>query len=215
MKFEPLDQVPALIPVDFFTLNCDVPHVSKPFEKMGTCPDTSELLAEEAFAKISLGWSEEGLFVEAAVNQPFEDCTYPKYDTADSLELFFDTRDVKTAGFATRFCHHFAILPEPVQGVQVQEVTHFRSEDTHPICDPGLITCNVAFERNNYIYQLFFPGEVLHGYDPTTFSRLGFTYKVNRSGGRPQHFSVSSDMVNIAQQPSLWATLKMVRKKGR
>lgn len=211
MKQELLEQLPPLFPADFFAIASSVHYAKKPFSKLTPLPSISFLFAEESFAKIAMGWREEGLYVEAIIKSPFEEAFYPKYDQGDSLELFFDTRAMKSAGFATRFCHHFVILPQEVQGIQVQEVTHFRSEDTHPLAEGGLISVSCNFERFGYSMQLFFPSEVLHGYDPLQFQRLGFTYKINRFKGYPQHFSVSSQIYPIAQQPSLWATLTLER----
>ena len=213
MKNDVLERVAPLLPIDFFALGFSIPYVKKPFTKLAPLPDTSELLNEESFAKLFLGWSEEGIFVELRVSQEFQEAHYPNFAGGDSLELFFDTRDVKSAGFATRFCHHFVLLPQEVQGIQVQEVTHFRSEDTHPLCDSHQIDLQTDFGKSHYQLRVHFPPETLHGFDPNVCHRLGFTYKVNRTHGDPMHFSVSSHNLNIAQQPSLWVSLQLEAKK--
>lgn len=212
MKNDVLERVSPLLPIDFFILGFSIPFVKEPFSKLTELPDTSELLGEESFAKVLMGWCEEGVYVELRVAQEFQESAYPQYGLGDSLELFFDTRDVKSAGFATRFCHHFVILPHAVQGIEAQEVTHFRSEDAHPLCDSTLINVESEFGRSHYQVRTFFPEEVLHGFDPNMCDRLGFTYKVNRFKGDPMHFSVSSQNIKIAQQPSLWASLQLERK---
>ena len=52
---------------------------------------------------------------------------------------------------------------------------------------------------------------ILHGYDPKSFDKMGFTYCIHRPKKESQHFAVSSKYVQIAQHPSLWATTKLVR----
>jgi hypothetical protein len=50
----------------------------------------------------------------------------------------------------------------------------------------------------------------LYGYDPKQFDRVGFTYRINRHGGNPQHFAVVSKDYQIDQQPSLWGSIKLI-----
>lgn len=59
--------------------------------------------------------------------------------------------------------------------------------------------------------KIFIPSQCLYGYDPKQFDRLGFTYRINRAGGQPQHFSVISQEYQIDQQPSLWGSIKLVK----
>ncbi|OGN53456.1 MAG: hypothetical protein A2Y28_02675 [Chlamydiae bacterium GWC2_50_10] len=202
-----LESVPPLLPVDFFRLSLGVPYVKREPFKGALLPDTSALLNEEPFAQVFLGWSEEGVSLLVKVNQPFQESFYPDYAKGDSMEFFFDTRDVKSAGYATGFCHHFILLPQPAYGIRVQEVTHFRSEESHPLCDPDLIEVESDMGRKHYEMKIFFPSAALHGFDPVQCPRLGFTYKLNRYQGAPQHFTLSSVLYNIGQQSSLWASL--------
>ncbi len=206
-----LEKIPPLLPVDFFSLSCDLKYTKNgSLNKPHLLADTSELLAEEHFATFFLGWNEEGLFAQLHVEQAFENCTFPQFREGDSLELFIDTRDLKTAGFLTRFCHHFIFLPKAVEEIQAQEMTHFRTEDSHPLCEAQLLKCHSEFHAKKYELNVFIPAECLHGYDPSSFDRIGFAYRINRAQGMPQHFSVSSDHFSIEKHPSLWASLKLV-----
>ena len=121
-----------------------------------------------------------------------------------------DTRDLKSAGFNTRFCHHFYFLAQAVEGQQAGEITHFRTEDRHPLCDSQALECQIKSSSKDYILQIFIPSQCLYGYDPKQFDRLGFTYRINRVGGHPQHFTVVSEEYQIDQQPSLWGSLRLV-----
>ncbi len=217
MMLERLEQTPPLFPLEFFSLRADVAHAKQApsgrvLRRSFLLPSTASLLGEESFAEVALAWSFEGIFVGVFVEKPFEEASYPQFAASDALELFFDTRDLKSAGFMTRFCHHFVVLPQAVQGIRVQELTHFRTEDTHPLCDPQEISIEATFEKRAYALQLFFPSNVLHGYDPHAFERLGFTYRLHRCGGRPQHFAVSSEHFQIEQQPRLWASLYLQKE---
>lgn len=204
----------SLSPVNFFALSCDCKYLKK--EKFPTLssyalPSTHKLCHEYPFTKVAMGWNEEGLGFQIQVNQPFIKSTYPDVTKGDSIELFIDTRDLKSAGFNTRFCHHFFFLPQQVDDQpQWAEITRFRTEDRHDLCDSSNLVCETKFEKDSYKIKIFIPSQCLYGYDPKQFDRLGFTYRINRTGGQAQHFSVCSDEYQIDQQPSLWASLKLI-----
>jgi hypothetical protein len=217
MSIELFEHVPSLFPSEFFAITSPVfftkaPPSSRAMRKSFLLPELSDLLGEEKFAEVALCWNEEGLYLEAFVDKPLEEVHFPAFEKGDALEVFIDTRDLKTAGFATRFCHHFLFLPQAVQGIQAQEMTHFRTEDTHPLCDPSELKVEAHLEKRKYSLRIFIPAQCLHGFDPHTFQKLGFTYRLHRFGGAPQHFAVSSSHFPIEQSPRLWASLSMKRK---
>jgi hypothetical protein len=98
-------------------------------------------------------------------------------------------------------------LPQAVEGTIKGEKTHFRTEDSHPLCDPQALYCQAQLRKNDYQMKIFIPSQCLYGYDPRQFNRLGFTYRINRHEGKSQHFSVISPDYQIDQQPSLWGSL--------
>lgn len=216
MSIESLNEMPSLLPLDFFSMEGHLDYLKmdlseKQIRSRHLLPSTAHLLDEESFAQAAIGWNEEGIVARFFIDKPFEEADFPKYDQGDALELFFDTRDMKNAGFATRFCHHFLFLPEKVQGIQCQELTRFRSEDSHPLCDPNDLQIATQFEKKSYAMQIFIPRHCLHGFDPQEFDRLGFTYRIYRTGGQPQHFALSSKHFNIEHNPRLWASFKLRR----
>lgn len=205
----------AFTPVNFFALSCEchqlttkdrVPSLTASY----LLPATNHLCHEYTFAKVAMGWSEEGLGFHIHVDQPYTKSVFPDLQRGDSVELFIDTRDLKSAGFNTRFCHHFYFLAEAIEGQQGGEITHFRTEDSHPLCDPQLLQCETKLGKSDYKIKIFIPTQCLYGYDPKQFERLGFTYRVNRVGGRSQHFSVVSQEYQIDQQPSLWGSINLI-----
>ncbi len=177
----------------------------------GFLANTSCLTEEDPFADVAIGWHEEGIKVDIAVHQPLQKCVYPQLTQGDAVELFFDTRDLKTASLPSRFCHHFFFLPDPVEEVQRGELTRFRGEDRHPLASPEDLICDVHRLPKGYRMTISLPAKVLFGYDPSQFQRLGFTYRIHRFQGKPQHFTVCSPDFSIPQQPALWATLRLVK----
>ncbi len=205
----------ALNPIHFFALSCDCHHLPKkehvPSLTTYMIPSTHQLTHEASFAQLAMGWHEEGLALQVQVNQSPIRSSYPEVEGGDSVELFFDTRDLKSAGFNTRFCHHFFFLPFAVNGVTQGEMTHFRTEDSHPLCNPQALHCQTQIRKNGYHMKIFIPNECLYGYDPKQFDRIGFTYRINRVGGESQHFAVVSQDYPIDQQPSLWGSVRFIQ----
>lgn len=210
-----------LTPVNFFQISAECRYLSMKggegfpyFNRKNAgkylLPDTSALCGEKAFAEVALSWSQEGVEAYVKVNRPFQRASYPDIDRGDSVELFIDTRDIKNSGFNTRFCHHFYFLAEGIEGNMAGEMTRFRTEDAHPLCNPNELKVKALLQSDHYILHVFIPSQCLYGYDPEQFKRLGFSYRINRAGGHPQHFSVVSEDFALEQQPSLWGSLKLV-----
>lgn len=212
------DDFVPLSPVNFFQINADCkyldekgkfPRLTEKNYKSFLLPNTSALCSEHAFAEVALAWNSQGMEALIVVDQPVHRVSYPEVSRGDSVELFFDTRDLKSAGFNTRFCHHFFFLPESFEGHCAGEITHFRTEDAHPLCDAGELKSKATIKSNGYLIHIFIPSQCLYGYDPEQFDRIGFAYRINRSHGAPQHFSVKSDEYPIEQQPSLWSSIRL------
>jgi hypothetical protein len=201
-----------LNPVSFFALqtDCQKKKGSKRLGEEYLLPCTTQITGDEAFASVRAGWSEKNLSFLITVKKTLDRSVFPRIEKGDAVELFIDTRDVKTSGHNTRFCHHFFFLPEVVDGTQCGELTHFRGDDRHDLCDPALLSVTVASARKSYEMEVEIPAECLVGYDPKQFTRFGFTYRVHRTNGEPLHFSAHSREFQIEEQPSLWATVNMV-----
>lgn len=208
---------PDLQPLSFFQLSFKCHEISqKEIEKKikqakYKIPSSNFITQEEGFADLYMGWSLEGLAFFADVKVDEVEAFFPEVIRGDSIELFIDTRDVKTSGFNTRFCHHFFFLPEAYEGHSLGEITKFRTEDAHELCNPNDLKLSSRVNKNGYQLQIFIPAECLQGYDPKEKDRFGFSYRVNRKGGPPQHFSALTQEFQIEQQPSLWSSARMVK----
>lgn len=176
-------------------------------------PSVAALCDEEEFAQLYAGWSPEGFAFGMDCREPHRRSLYPAFMRGDSLELFLDTRDLKSAKWNTRFCHHFFGLAEAVDGHRAGEVTQFRSSDQlRQLADDQLIQVLSHLHPDSYQLLLWLPKELLVGYDPEQFARIGFSYRVNRALGAPQHFSARGDEYCLEQQPSSWASFQLIAK---
>lgn len=212
------DLIP-LNPIHFFSIELPCFYLKKnegrKWEKKHLLADLSSFQGEHSFAEVFLGWNEEGIHAEISVAAPFDTVRLPDYYQGDYIEFFFDTRDVKSTGYTTRFCHHFYFLPtlpeESEEWAQAAEVTRFRTEDKHELCDSAKLFIDSKKEKKMQVIKIFIPAECLYGYDPSQFDRLGFTYRIGRQNGQEQYFSASDEDFSIEQQPSLWASLTLAK----
>lgn len=206
-----------LTPIELFTVKADCYYQDRfsknpgPLAKKYQLSSLADLCNEEQMANFFFAWHQEGLYFSVDVKRGVERCLYPEIRSGDSIELFIDTRDNKNAGCNHRFCHHFFFLPRETNGVTAGEITRFRTEDTHDWCESTDLVVLSELHENSYSLYIFIPSHCLQGYDPDHFDRLGFTYRIN-SPAATQHFSVSSCDYAVDQQPSLWASVKLVDK---
>jgi hypothetical protein len=199
------EELESLSPVQFFALSWDCPYLKGDLRPAADyrIPSTAELLNEDEFAVLHMGWNERMISLQVEVRSRTSD---------DSIDLFFDTRDLKIKPQISKYCHHFRVTPDEREGFFARELTRFRNEDIHRLSDPSELIVDVESDDSSYILKIRIPAVCLFGYDPFQFQRLGFTYRINRANLPAQHFAVSSEEFNIEQQPSLWATLKLVGK---
>jgi len=207
------EDLPALMPIQFFGLVCDCTYLPIKISLQNKLdyelPCTADCLDEESFADFYCGWNEEKLSLRVEVQQPFQKIGDSDFRRGDSLEIFIDTRDLKSKAVVTRFCHHFIFFPAEYQGNYGREISRFRNEDTHRLCSPEDLEVFVNFQSNSYSLAVDIPAHCLFGYEPQNFPKIGFTYRLNRGDKSPQHFAVSSQEYIIEQHPALWATLKL------
>lgn len=172
-------------------------------------PDTSELISEVSFSEVAMCYNEKGLCIKVLVHKPFENTNYTQFAYGDCIELFFDTRDIKSARIIHKFCHHFVFFPKPEQEVSALEVTQFRGEDSHTLCDHKLLHVETTFHKTSYEMDIFIENTALFGFDPQRFQRLGFCYRINRKNGDSQNFNVSSKSYSFEKHPNLWASFNL------
>jgi hypothetical protein len=159
-----LEEISHILPLDCFATQCKLLHTKnqpsiKVMRKKFLLPSTSELLHEIPFAEIAMAWSEQAIYCDIFFDRPL--------DPIDKMELFFDTRDLKTVSFTHRFCHQFLILPQRASNETfTKEITAFRTEDVHPLCLAEDIQVDLQDNRRSYVIRVVIPAHCLHGYDP-------------------------------------------------
>lgn len=210
MLIDSLEYTPPLLPLEGFSLSGKLPY-----NKRILLPDFSEMLNQEKFADVSISWNEKGLFITVDVNVACGEVSYPSFEEGDAFELFLDTRDNKTSRFLNAFCHRFVFLPKAVQGMNAQEITVFRGEQTHPLASSQFLHCKTEHKRSSYEMKIHIESAALHGFDPLGFPKIGIAYRMHRYKASPQQFSVGNAHFSLEQQPQFWASFSFVTKKER
>jgi len=194
-----LKDLKPLSPSAFFELKAKIPKAEKKKQfKKGLLPNAQGLTGEGKLISLSVLWSPVWLYFQMESKLSLE--------SGDTLELFIDTRDVKTSNVITKFCHHFSFDLEEELGA---EITRFRGDDSHVLADSSLISIKTAVSRSSYVSEIALPKEILYGYEPLEFKRLGLTYRYKRKNGESQHFNLSSNDFNFDKHPALWASMEL------
>ena len=187
--------LPLFPPASFFEISVHILHIDA-CKQPHPLPSTDFLLPEESFASFGAAWSKTGLFFHVATHHKKEDTE------EDSVEIFIDTRDLKTHSM-TRFCHHFFFSPEQKEGKEI--TSHAFPHDREKV-SAHLLLIEAIVDRGNYEMKIKIPKEALFGYD-STLGKIGLSYRINTSKGRSQHFTPSSDFFPIETTPFLWPTI--------
>jgi len=214
--FEVLETLPALTPSAFYSVSHSVGllkslDLDQPFKKDFELTSISSLLDESPFADIGIRWHMDGIMVFAEVKKSFSDTDITHFAKGDALEIFIDTKNIKTAVSIHKFCHHFVCMAKEKDGVQAQEITRFRLEDSHPLAKTEHIPIHSSFTKSSYSMNIWLSKDILHGYDPSQYPSIGFEYRLHGSRMPPQHFSLSKD-INFDKHPALWSELKLIQK---
>ncbi|NGX34754.1 MAG: hypothetical protein K1060chlam1_01108 [Candidatus Anoxychlamydiales bacterium] len=208
------ENFPNIKILNFFDINIDLEkYVSKAklFSKKYVLKSFSSILNEEEFAKIYMAYNEKGLYFIFDVKTPFTKAFFPEYQRADSIEVFIDTRSLKTKGYITKFCHHFVFFAEDIKGYKAREITRFRADDMHAICGSKDLKVDSIVKPKSYMLDIHIPSFCLTGFNPIDINYLSFTYRINRYQMPPQNFSVSSNEHVIEKSPHLWAKMNLLK----
>jgi hypothetical protein len=171
------------------------------------------------FADVRLGWNESGLGVVAVVrgksNPPVGDIDKPKQ--SDGLTLWIDTRGDRTGHRATRTCHQFTFLPvgggETKEEPGVVQLKIHRALQDAPLSSANDIPFRSTLFKGGYKIEAFLSGNVLGGYHPDEFPKLGVCYSVRDDELGEQSLVIDGDFP-YWEDPSLWASLELKPKVG-
>lgn len=175
-------------------------------------PDFGELEGRASWAQVRVGYNASGLGVAFEVLDKVGPIS-PEPDRisgVDGVQVWIDTRDTRTVHRATRFCHRFAASLVPAKNraveVSVSQKPIARAIADAPIAKSGSILSKAERTLSGWRLELFFPSEVLHGFDPETTRRFGFYYQVTDPDRGDQFLGVGREFP-VGEDPSLWATL--------
>lgn len=201
VKEMPLDDEDSLI---------ELPEAARldPFADMDGAPH---------FADVRLGWNEAGLGLTVEVkgkeNYPIGDVDRPRQ--SDGITLWIDTRGDRTGHRATRTCHQFHFLAAG-GGSNKDEPAFLQSKIHRALQDAPLASGeDVPFRceriKGGYRIEAFLSANVLTGFDPEQYPRLGVFCSVKDFEKGEQTPGADSDFP-FAEDPSLWASLDLVQK---
>ncbi|MEZ6070623.1 MAG: hypothetical protein R3C10_10190 [Pirellulales bacterium] len=169
-----------------------------------------------AFAEVRVGWSEAAIALSVRVRGKRKPprCDVGNPTDGDGFWLWIDTRRTDNVHRATRFCHQFVMLPAGGgRGRAEPIIEHLRinraREDAHPIRHDQLGIHGEVF-GDGYQIEAALPGQFLTGFDPAEHQEIGFHYAVVDTELGVQTFSCPVGFP-YQEDPSLWATLQLVR----
>lgn len=197
----------------FWTLSEIVSGFGRGREPGPTTPRSPE--NAESF-DFRIAWSPRGLVVTTVVagRRRVVRRAPTGADASDVLRLCLDTRDVKEARRAGRFCHKLLFYPfvgktdDAERPSAVWAPINRAKESPSPV-DVGEF--RLASERrvDGFAFSAVIPASTLTGFDPTDFRRLGLHFS-QRDEERGAFDLQLGEPFPIEDDPSLWTSLEFV-----
>lgn len=221
--------MPPIVPNRFLVRMChpcpyvkDAPRDTDDDDNLIELPEAARLdnfagLDEAAnHSDVRLAWNEFGLAVQVEVSgkKQLPVCDVDKPNSSDGLRLWIDTRDARAGHRGTRYCHHFLFFPSG--GGQDKDEPFLtqakinRALQDAPMAHLADIPFRMHRSKGGYRLEAFLPSSALYGFDPAEHPRLGVYYAVRDQELSDQFLSVGWDFP-IADDPSLWAVLELVK----
>ena len=178
-------------------------------------PDLMALDVGSSFADLWMAWNEDGLRLALDVKGNLSPEVLPRQPLAgDSLQVWLDTRDVRDAHRASRYCHHFCFAPggggRSRRKPLARQFRIRRARSHGRICDPALLGVASRISKSGYRMEVHIPADAMTGFDPEENTRLGFTY-VLKDHALGRQFWTADEPLPVAYDPSLWGTVELVR----
>lgn len=175
-------------------------------------PDLMELEVREAFADVYAAWSERGLYLAVHVRKAAgANVDRRRPLQGDGLQVWVDTRDVRSAHRASRYCHHFYFLPGTGRAKPRGGQTRIRRARAHSqLCDSSELPVACDASGTGYRLEVHLPSKTLTGFDPDENRLFGFTYLLqDRKQGR--QWWTADEPLPVSYDPSLWGTIELVK----
>ena len=179
------------------------------WDKANLLPDLMTLDGTDAYADVYLGWNQEGIYFGVDVKEEAGLEVQPSRPLkGDGIQIWLDTRDVRDAHRASRFCHQFYFLPRGGRsdGPLAGQVRIRRARAQGKPCEPQSITVASRVSKKGYRLSAFLPAEILTGFEIEDNNRFGFTYLIrDRRLGR--QYWTADEPLPVSYDPSLWGTV--------
>lgn len=162
-----------------------------------------------------IAWHEKGLALSLEVlgkTTPVW-CRHSQPEVSDGLQLCIDTRDVRNVHRATRYCHRIILLPGDAKMKEeragaVWLPIHRAKDHPNSVAVERIIT-KCEFADDGYKLESVIPADILTGYEPSEYNRLGFHYVIaDRELG--SKYLTSQPPLPHDCDPSMWATLELL-----
>ena len=179
-------------------------------------PDWGTLDGQESIGRIHAAWNDAGVGFSVQVGGKKAPLVADPNDpeSADGLQVWIDTRNTQTIHQASRFCHHFCLLPAGAGSKSDKplaiQLPIARAREDAPLAKSAEIPIAVKLKKGGYQLEAWLPADVLQGFDAEANPRLGFYYLLHDSEKGEQYLNVGREFP-FAHDPSLWSTLELVR----
>ena len=167
-----------------------------------------------------IGWNETGLLFSLIVSEKKQSlwCRSTQPDGSDGIQMCLDTRDIKDIHRASRFCHRLLFMPVGSGRDQSRPSAAWlpihRAKDHPNSIDLSQIRMRNKISADGYQLNVFLPGRILTGFEPSEYPSLGFHFViVDREYGNS--YFLAAPPLPHDQDPSLWGTLAMVTNPSR
>ena len=168
------------------------------------------------FAEVRLAWNEFGigLQVEVTGKDAPPQGRPDQLRGSDGVTLWLDTRGDRTFHRASRHCHQFHFLPA-AGGADNDEPLFAQAKINRAMQDaPAVAAADMPLRveriKGGYRLEAFLPAAALNGFDPAEHPKLGIYYAIRDLERGEQTLGVGAEFP-FAEDPSLWATLELVR----
>ena len=213
----------AVVPHSFlFRYSLSVKHVDRVPRRSGkrllnlpascSLPNLREIEDTRPIGDVRLAWNRRGLGISVVVtgrkHPPVGNIRTP--EKGDGLHVWIDTRNTQSVHRASRFCHHFAIVPGEDSSAAAVERPIARAREDVKTAPSDRIPVDLHTTKTGYVLEAWLSAEVLRGFDVAESPRLGFYYHLRDTELGDQYLTVGTDFP-FAHDPSLWTTLELTR----
>lgn len=217
--------MPSVIPAAFtFKFALPAPRVDaipRRGKRLLKLDDTCRLLTpeldpsgSESPVSVSAAWNARGIgfAIEITGKQHPAVSNVDNPTETDGFQIWLQTRGTQNIHRASRYCHHFCLLPngagddglEPV----VRQLPIARASDDAPRSAPEKFRITSQSRADGYLIEAWLPAECLNGFDPEESSQLGF-YWLLRDSELGDHPMTVGEAFPFASDPSLWQVLDL------